>query len=77
MAQTLWGQALSLASFMVVFITYLCGVEDYSDRCQLCHYREEEFKPLLELPVANIDITQNILCTFVADKYFNHTPNKQ
>ena len=33
----------------------------------------EEFKPLLELPVANIDVTQNILYTFVADNYFNHT----
>ena len=35
---------------MVALITYLCGGEDYSDMYQLCRYRGEEFKPLLELP---------------------------
>ena len=35
---------------MVAIITYLCGGEDYSDMYQLCRYRGEEFKPLLELP---------------------------
>ena len=35
---------------MVALITYLCGGEDYNDMYQLCRYRGEEFKPLLELP---------------------------
>ena len=35
---------------MVALITYLCGGEYYSDMYQLCYYRGEEFKPLLELP---------------------------
>ena len=35
---------------MVALIAYLCGGEDYSDMYQLCRYRGEEFKPLLELP---------------------------
>ena len=35
---------------MVALISYLCGGEDYSDMYQLCRYRGEEFKPLLELP---------------------------
>ena len=34
---------------MVALITYLCGGEDYNDMYQLCRYRGEEFKPLLEL----------------------------
>ena len=36
---------------MVSLFTYLCGGEDYSDMYQLCCYRGEEFKPLLELPI--------------------------
>ena len=35
---------------MVALITYLFGDEGYSDMYQLCYYRGEEFKPLLELP---------------------------
>ena len=35
---------------MIALIAYLCGGEDYSDMYQLCRYRGEEFKPLLELP---------------------------
>ena len=35
---------------MIALIAYLCGGEDYSDMYQLCCYRGEEFKPLLELP---------------------------
>ena len=35
---------------MVALITYPYGGEDYSDMYQLCHYRGEEFNPLLELP---------------------------
>ena len=35
---------------MVALIIYLFGGEDYSDIYQLCCYRGEEFKPLLELP---------------------------
>ena len=35
---------------MVALITYLYGGEDYSDMYQLCRYRGEEVKPLLELP---------------------------
>ena len=35
---------------MVALITYLFGGDDHSDMYQLCHYRGEEFKPLLKLP---------------------------
>ena len=34
---------------MAAVITYLYGGEDYSDMHQLCRYRGEEVKPLLEI----------------------------
>ena len=34
---------------MIALITYLYGGEDYSNMYQLCRYRGEEVKPLLEM----------------------------
>ena len=34
---------------MIALITYLYGGEDYSNMYQLCRYRGEEVKPLLEV----------------------------
>ncbi len=77
MAQTLWIQVLSLCIFHGSPHYLSLWWRELQRYVSAMLLPREEFKPLLELPVANIDITQNILCTFVADKYFNHTPNKQ